>query len=72
MTGIDRRTFVRGSMGAGLVLASGLAIGKETLKEITQLKPGEYTWHPERAPEGPVSVVVSIPQQRVHVYRNGV
>ena len=72
MTGFDRRTFVRGSMGAGIVLASGLAIGKETLKEITQLKPGEYTWHPERAPEGPVSVVVSTPQQRVHVYRNGV
>jgi hypothetical protein len=42
------------------------------MKEINELKPGEFTWHPERAASGPVSVVVSIPQQRVHVYRNGI
>ena len=72
MTCVDRRSFVRGAIGAGVVLTGGLAIGEETLKEISQLKPGEFTWHPERAAEGPVSVVVSIPQQRVHVYRNGV
>jgi hypothetical protein len=36
------------------------------------LKPGEFTWTPDAVPAGPVVVVVSLPQQRVHVYRNGV
>jgi hypothetical protein len=37
-----------------------------------QLKPGDFTWHPETSPTGPVLVVVSLPQQRAYVYRNGV
>lgn len=37
-----------------------------------ELQPGEYTWNPERAPDGQVVIVVSIPEQRAHVYRNGV
>ena len=36
------------------------------------LKAGEYRWWPELAPEGPVAMVVSLPEQRVSVYRNGV
>lgn len=36
------------------------------------LKPGEYRWWPELAPEGPVAMVVSLPEQRLSVYRNGV
>jgi hypothetical protein len=36
------------------------------------LKPGQYAWNPERSPHGPVVVVVSIPEQRAHVYRNGI
>ena len=39
---------------------------------VDSLKPGEFTWHPELAPEGPVAIIVSIPEQRVYVYRNGV
>jgi hypothetical protein len=31
-----------------------------------------YLWMPGLAPEGPVVVVVSLPMQRLHVYRNGV
>lgn len=31
-----------------------------------------YRWMPTLAPEGPVVVVVSLPMQRLHVYRNGV
>jgi hypothetical protein len=31
-----------------------------------------YRWMPGLAPEGPVVVVVSLPMQRLHVYRNGV
>jgi hypothetical protein len=37
-----------------------------------KLKPGQFAWNPDRAPEGPVVVVVSIPDQMVTVYRNGV
>jgi hypothetical protein len=58
--------------GAGLALVAGGAFGKQVMKEIGELKPGEFTWHPERSPKGPVSVVVSLPQQLVHVYRNGI
>jgi hypothetical protein len=36
------------------------------------LRPGEYTWHPERSGDGPLAIIVSIPEQRVFVYRNGI
>ena len=31
-----------------------------------------FHWTPERSPRGPVVVVISLPEQRAHVYRNGV
>jgi hypothetical protein len=37
-----------------------------------KLKAGEFVWEPERAPEGPVLIVVSVPDQVAYVYRNGV
>lgn len=40
--------------------------------QIEQLKPGEYLWAPQIAPEGPVTVIVSLETQRAYVYRNGV
>lgn len=33
------------------------------------LEPGAYEWHPEASTAGPVVVVVSLPEQMVHVYR---
>jgi len=36
------------------------------------LKAGDYTWHPEVSPSGPVIVLVSLPDQLLYVYRNGV
>ncbi|MFL6585075.1 MAG: L,D-transpeptidase [Chthoniobacterales bacterium] len=36
------------------------------------LKPGEYWWHPEVSPQGPLMVLISIPEQTMHVYRNGI
>ena len=36
------------------------------------LKPGEFLWMPELAPEGPVVIVISLPQQLAYVYRNGI
>ena len=38
---------------------------------LATLEPGEFLWNPEVAPSGPVVVVVSLPEQRAHVYRNG-
>jgi hypothetical protein len=59
-------------MGAGLAAASVPALAQQVVKAIADLKPGEFTWHPERSPAGPVAIVVSVPDQRVHVYRNGI
>lgn len=36
------------------------------------LRPGDYLWLPELSPRGPVLVLVSLPDQRATVYRNGV
>ena len=41
------------------------------LKPGEKLKPGEYVWEPELSPEGPVAILVSLPEQMAHVYRNG-
>lgn len=40
--------------------------------ERFDLRPGDYLWHPEAAPEGPVVLVVSLDEQRAYAYRNGI
>lgn len=68
----SRRHILLGATGLALFTATELGFAKQVIKEITELVPGEFTWHPDRSPEGPVAIVVSVPEQRVHVYRNGV
>ena len=46
--------------------------GSPTGKPTGPLKPGEYWWAPQVSPAGPVVVLVSIPQQILCVYRNGI
>ena len=46
--------------------------GTPTGKATGPLKPGEYWWNPQLSPTGPVVVLVSLPQQTLHVYRNGI
>src|SRR5437773_8509745 len=46
--------------------------GTPTGKPTGTLKPGEYWWKPQLSPSGPLMVLVSIPQQTMHVYRNGI
>jgi hypothetical protein len=46
--------------------------GAPTGKPTGQLKPGEYWWKPELSPRGPVVALVSLPQQTMYVYRNGI
>jgi lipoprotein-anchoring transpeptidase ErfK/SrfK len=46
--------------------------GSPTGKPTGALKPGEYWLNPQVSPSGPVMVLVSVPQQMMHVYRNGI
>jgi hypothetical protein len=46
--------------------------GSPTGKPTGTLKPGEYWWNAQVSPTGPVVALVSIPQQTMHVYRNGI
>ncbi len=39
---------------------------------VEKLKPGEFLWAPEIAPEGPVLLIVSLATQRAILYRNGI
>src|SRR5262245_6559741 len=64
---------------AGLVALQRTFISAETFTDgvrvspdTVTLKPGEYVWEPERAPEGPLLIVASITEQVAYVYRNGI
>ena len=38
----------------------------------SRLKPGQFIWKGGAVPAGPIVVVVSLPEQRAYVYRNGI
>ena len=61
-----RRPLARGLATVALAPVFATALATD------MLAPGEYRWHPAAAPGGPMVAVVSIPEQRIHVYRNGV
>ncbi len=46
--------------------------GSRTGTPTGKLKPGEYWWQPEVSPQGPLMILISIPEQQMHVYRNGI
>lgn len=52
--------------------AAGHTKGRAVRPFTAGLKPGDYVWHPEVSPAGPVVIIVSLPEQRMYVYRNGV
>src|SRR5262249_6789689 len=52
--------------------AETFAEGVRFTRDTVTLKPGEYVWEPERAPEGPLLIVASITEQVAYVYRNGI
>src|SRR5688572_4588029 len=41
-------------------------------KPAGELNPGEYWWNPQLSPKGPLMILVSVPKQVMHVYRNGI
>lgn len=54
------------------LLSPALTAAPDTPVDPKKLKPGQFIWQPDRAPDGPVVIVVPIPDQLVTVYRNGV
>jgi L,D-transpeptidase catalytic domain len=66
----------RRMLGLGLAASGAALAGRRTsaaaVAAIKVLKPGEFVWRPEVSPRGPVVIVVSLPEQLVHIYRNGV
>ena len=55
-----------------IVSAEIFTEGVRVPPETVALKPGEYVWEPERAPEGPLLILASITEQVAYVYRNGI
>jgi hypothetical protein len=68
---ISRRAFLAASVAAPLGARLASALAQSQFVDPATLKPGEFSWNPERSPEGPVVVLVSIPKQWVVVYRGG-
>jgi hypothetical protein len=68
---ISRRSVIAGSLAFPVVATFPDAIAQDDVVDPATLKPGEFRWHPERSPAGPVVVLVSIPGQWVVVYRGG-
>ena len=44
----------------------------ELARQADQLKPGEWVWAPEIAPDGPITVYIDLSRQIATIYRNGV
>ena len=49
-----------------------LLSGKTGAPSKPALAAGRFEWHPEKAPTGPVSIILSTADQQVYVYRNGI
>ncbi|OZI56248.1 L,D-transpeptidase [Bordetella genomosp. 4] len=63
----SRRAFL------GACFSTALVVSAEALAlDVKKMSPGDFIWHPEAAPAGPLVVLVSLDEQRVYVYRNGV
>lgn len=50
-------------------LPEGMLEGPADGRDLT---PGQFQWDPQAAPAGEMVIVVSLPEQRLHVYRDGV
>ncbi|KAF1688235.1 hypothetical protein B1992_01610 [Pseudoxanthomonas broegbernensis] len=59
-------------MAAALLFAAAAVLAQDAPRGPLDLRPGEFLWHPEVSPAGPVVLVVSLDEQRAYVYRNGV
>src|SRR4029453_7646703 len=71
--GISAAFLAASSMGSTL-LAQGAPQSAPlfAINDPSQLKPGQWVWAAQDAPEGPVLVYVDLNRQIATVYRNGV
>jgi len=69
--GRARRRIVAFLAALACLLAALRCIAADPAAPVV-LKPGQYRWFPEASPTGPVVAVVSLDEQRLYVYRNGV
>jgi hypothetical protein len=69
---LSRRIVVAGGLAAPFAAIFPEALAQGDFADLAALKPGQFAWHPERSPAGPVVILVSLPEQRVVVYRNGI
>ena len=69
---MQRRTLLFTAAAALLPSGPRHGLAQRVDKYAEQLENGEFNWFPERSPAGPILIIVSIPDQLVHVYRNGV
>lgn len=74
-----KHSFYLRALAIAFLLQDPMAIFGETFTEgvrvspeTVTLKPGEYVWEPERAPEGPLLIIASTTDQVAYVYRNGI
>jgi hypothetical protein len=87
MLGVSRRSTLGLLLAAAVFAAAGgasvsgaLAARKRpapkkaaaAAKKPGELKAGQFEWHPDRSPSGPLAIIVSLTKQRVYVYRNGI
>jgi hypothetical protein len=59
-------------LAAPQVRAEAMTKGDPVASFTPPVKSGNYIWHPENSPAGPVVIIVSLPEQVLYVYRNGV
>lgn len=52
--------------------AQGFTKGAEQRPLAPHLKTGDYVWKPDASPAGPVVIIVSLTDQTLYVYRNGI
>lgn len=68
----SRRGVLRALMLGGLLIAARASADDALPAAPAALLPGDFLWHPEISPQGPLVVVVSLDEQRAYVYRNGI
>ncbi len=66
-------------IGTTVIIADNKSAPSQTLRpgllfsgKTGTVPPGGFVWRPETAPKGPISIIVSAPDGKVYVYRNGV
>jgi hypothetical protein len=65
--------FVGAAALGGAAFAQQVSFGADSpLETVEKLKPGQFVWAPQVAPDGPMLIIVNLATQRAVVFRNGV